>query len=672
MRFKSLDRIFARISADLARSTLLPLVLIAILNLSAIERAVNWGYFQEDDWHNIKARSAAEVLRTFAGEFSGGLHGAGGFYRPLVRVSFALDRALYGVHPWGYHLTNGILHLLNAALLFFLLRKLTGQPWLALLAAALFSLYPLHPEAVFWLSGRADVLAATFVVLALLLIVNFLLPKVPTQRARWHLFFLSALSFAAALLSKETAVILPLLLLLVALLYRPAESAGASRQKRSLHQTISLEPPFVAVLLAYLLVRTWALGGLGGYQTPHEPIGIKRFADIYDAFISLMVNPFQAGLAGQTGTPGLIPFTLCAFIVLAVFNFPPLLLFGLGWVYLAPLTMLSVAPSALEGGRFLYLPVIGYSIFLSGVVAELYKQAKKLRLHNAVALLAIGLTLLYGFFQSVQTNEWVDASRIVNSLSHQIVRSVKRFGLDKTYVLPNLPAKRGSAFIFRGENIVSALPVLLDGKNVAAHCTFHPEDDENSVVLLVEPTRQLLNSPDRVRSYRIVKKETTIWKDEQLLQWRAGDGMIPLRLEPSSQAKMEVKMLRQPKSKTLAVTEIIAPQFSGLESPPLATSNSSPPALPAGRRQLLWATLELRQLITGGGYGVILWRGAAEAYSERRMGTLFNDFHNRFADHLVNLGSVREIERILIRPTNDVSRILIERVALYTFHLAPY
>jgi hypothetical protein len=624
------DALFATISNIFAKSAVLPLALIVVFNL-AFESAVFRGYFQEDDWHNIKARSAREVLRTFTGEFSSGLHAAGGFYRPFVRVVFALDRALYGLHAWGYHLTNLLLHMLAAALLFWLLRKLTAKAGLALLAALLFSLYPLNPEAVFWLSGRADVMAAAFVLLTLVLFVHFLDSK------RLSLCILSALSFAAGLLCKETAIILPVLVALVVVLYRRGE------EKRSLRHLALLELPFIIVAAIYLAARTWALGGVGGYQTPYVAIGIARFVEVYDSFISLMVNPFGAIWAGAAGAPGLITFSLIAFIVLVIFNFPPTLLFGLGWMYLAPLTMLSVPPSALEGGRFLYLPVIGYSIFLAGVVAELYEWAKKLFLEKAIVVLGFGLILIYGAFLQEQNGQWLAASQTVRRLTQQIVRYVRHFGLEKTYVLPNLPAKRGSAFIFRGESIVSALPVLLAGSSVAAHQSFRPEDGEKSVVLVVEAS-------NRVAPFRVVEKETAVWENEQLLQWSAGTGMTPLRLED---------FLVESAPVTCAVTEITQPVFSGIESPALRISDR-------------WVTFEIRQLITNGGYGVVMWRGGGEPYSQQRMGTLFNDFRNRFLNHPVSMGYVRDLGRVLVRPTNDISRVVIRRIALYTFRLAPY
>ncbi len=96
---------------------------------------------------------------------------ASNFYRPLQRLSYTFDYALYGFHPWGYHLTSIALHAAAAVALFFFVQKLIARagsagssnspvlPWLAALAWAV---HPVHSAAVSYIAGRADVLAALF------------------------------------------------------------------------------------------------------------------------------------------------------------------------------------------------------------------------------------------------------------------------------------------------------------------------------------------------------------------------------------------------------------------------------------------------------------------------------------------------------------------------------
>src|SRR5262245_45034717 len=89
-------------------------------------------------------------------------------WHPVTWVSHMLDCQLYGLAPWGHHLTNLLLHTAVTLLLFLFLSRLTGALWRSALVAALFAWHPLHVESVAWASERKDVLSAFFFLLTLL------------------------------------------------------------------------------------------------------------------------------------------------------------------------------------------------------------------------------------------------------------------------------------------------------------------------------------------------------------------------------------------------------------------------------------------------------------------------------------------------------------------------
>ncbi len=96
------------------------------------------------------------------------LNPVSGNWHPVTMLSHMLDCQLFGWKPWGHHLTNLLLHALNTALVFLLLRSLTGAVWRSLLLAALFGFHPLHVESVAWISERKDVLSTFFGLLCLM------------------------------------------------------------------------------------------------------------------------------------------------------------------------------------------------------------------------------------------------------------------------------------------------------------------------------------------------------------------------------------------------------------------------------------------------------------------------------------------------------------------------
>ena len=89
-------------------------------------------------------------------------------WHPLTVLSHMLDCQLFGLKPWGHHLTNVLLHALNAGLVFALLQQMTGATWRSLLVAALFAVHPLRVESVAWVAERKDVLSGFFGLLALM------------------------------------------------------------------------------------------------------------------------------------------------------------------------------------------------------------------------------------------------------------------------------------------------------------------------------------------------------------------------------------------------------------------------------------------------------------------------------------------------------------------------
>jgi hypothetical protein len=88
-------------------------------------------------------------------------------WHPLIWLSFMFDYQLYGLNAGGYHLTNLILHIMSALLLFWLFNRMTGTIWRSAFIAGFFALHPLHVESVAWISERKDVLSAFFWMLTL-------------------------------------------------------------------------------------------------------------------------------------------------------------------------------------------------------------------------------------------------------------------------------------------------------------------------------------------------------------------------------------------------------------------------------------------------------------------------------------------------------------------------
>jgi Flp pilus assembly protein TadD len=183
-------------------------------------------------------------------------------YRPLAAVTYVLNHAVTGAEPWGYHLVNLLLHAAVGMGVYLLALSLGWAAGPALVAAALFVIHPLHTEAVAWVVGRPELMMALFVLASL---------SCELRGRRWAALLL----FGFGLLSKEQAVVLPALLLLVDLclgLPFRTSNEGSSLASPVMHRASRLVGllarrylPYVVVLTVYLGVR---LVIMGGFQPP--------------------------------------------------------------------------------------------------------------------------------------------------------------------------------------------------------------------------------------------------------------------------------------------------------------------------------------------------------------------------------------------------------------------
>ena len=130
-------------------------------------------------------------------------------WHPLTWLSYLLDYQLYGLHPWGYHRTNLLLHAANGVLLFLVFRRMTGAVWRSALVAALFAWHPLHVESVAWIAERKDVLSTFFGLLTIAAYAHY------AGRPGWLRYVAVLLLYALALMAKPMLVTIPCVLLLL-------------------------------------------------------------------------------------------------------------------------------------------------------------------------------------------------------------------------------------------------------------------------------------------------------------------------------------------------------------------------------------------------------------------------------------------------------------------------
>ncbi|MBI5863828.1 MAG: tetratricopeptide repeat protein [Planctomycetes bacterium] len=202
-------------------------------------------------------------------------------YRPLTLFTFALNYAVGGGHPFGYHGVNVLLHGAACWLVWLVAFRLFGRERLAAIAGAVFALHPIHVEAVAGIVGRAEILSTVLMLLGMLAV----LPRegLPT-RGR---YLLAALAMFAALLAKENALCLPAVAALA--VWHRARAAGATWKCVQSSAMVGLAAVILAggvyfsmryVALENRLVRTSQPGNI--FNPLSEASGWKRWLPTLD------------------------------------------------------------------------------------------------------------------------------------------------------------------------------------------------------------------------------------------------------------------------------------------------------------------------------------------------------------------------------------------------------
>jgi hypothetical protein len=353
--------------------------------------------------------SASDLIGAFREELMDGRYPYGHFYRPVTTLSFALDHAVWGLHAYGYHLSDVALLLACTAGVAALGRRLLGPGPGPLLAALVFALHPLHVETVPVAARRADGLAMLFTLLALV-----------AARRAGRRAGLCALCAALSVGAKETGtLVVPLLL---ALSY--AESGPARFRERVRAAVRSSALPMAAVGLV-LLARSAVLGGIGGHPESSLLGGAARGLAIapHYAFLLLMPQP----LVSDTGLAWALVAAAAAGLAI-----------GLGWLVepatlrrllvvcgtwlLITLWLTGVSGAIASWYAVAFLPAVSLSI---GAVAQgAARRAAEHRRAAAFGAVATGLLLVLAlrFTPLVHAYpEWPAVSR----RSHEFLERVR-------------------------------------------------------------------------------------------------------------------------------------------------------------------------------------------------------------------------------------------------------
>jgi len=400
-----------------------PFLLVAAFAFLLYLNALGNG-FVSDDFEQVLnngfIRSPANIPEIFSTHMWGFRSTVGSnYYRPFIHLIYMASYFLFGLAAWGFHLVNILFHSATAGLVFLIARELLGEegksgffsaPIIApIIAGLLFASHPIHTEAVDWVSAISELSFSFFFLLSFYSFVKA--GKEGLVRKGFHIA--SLLFFAVSLLCKETALMLPFVLLAYEHSFkRTGGRTGAARVKRFF--------PYLLLIIIYMGARTFALEGFlpernsGGLDlTPFEQ-AINAFP-LFAKYMGKLLFPvnltgydgsFITSLSGRGGYISLALTALFMALLFAAYKrnkevFFPLAFMGLT---LLPALYLRAIIGSTFAERYLYLPSFGFVLLF----AVLIKKTGNLKAKKALYAGLLILISLYSVGTIARNPVWKD------------------------------------------------------------------------------------------------------------------------------------------------------------------------------------------------------------------------------------------------------------------------
>jgi len=292
-----------------------------------------------------------------------------GNYAPLHMISYMVDYQIWGLRPFGFILSNIVLHTTNGVLFYFLLKRLAGEKVWIFAAALIFLIHPVQVESVAWVSERKNLLSMTFFLASFYWYVVY----AEREKGAERYYALSLCSFVLALLTKAVVVVLPLALFLFDVCYG---------KKPLGKQSVRDKVPYLTAAAAFAALAVVSQSSeQGGATAFHGGSLFSTFLTMLTVLVSyLRMILWPVGLSTFYDTPLKTSFDLqvlgalllgVGLVVMGglLYRRRRDLFFWYAAFFVGLIPVSQIVPIVtLMNDRYLYFPMVGAASFLSAVL----------------------------------------------------------------------------------------------------------------------------------------------------------------------------------------------------------------------------------------------------------------------------------------------------------------
>lgn len=375
--------------------------------------------FVYDDFPQIVNNPTLTTWKTLPGLFTSHSwkflypNWTGNYYRPLFMSWLLLNRKLFGLYTPAWHAASVLLHLIATWLAFVVARQLFRDSARAGFVALLFGLHPIHVETVAWISGATDTLMAVFALAAFSAWIGG--ERDPQHERKWKL--LAVVFYVASCLSKETGVLLPIVVVAHDMLRGRYE-----RDWKGISKAIWNALPLWIAAAGYIVVRVLVLHGLAA--SAHEPVlhVLLTIPTIFWGYMRRLVWPAKMSVFYDTSAVesamsarfllAVVALVVAGLLAWRIAKRSHLAGLALIWmmVFLAPAIM--GLPAFPRGewihDRYLYLPSLGFCILLVHAISQLPSRRELFGLPAVPGAITLLLVAAMAFGTAYEEQFWAN------------------------------------------------------------------------------------------------------------------------------------------------------------------------------------------------------------------------------------------------------------------------
>ena len=389
-------------------------IILAVISFGIYANSLN-NEFVFDDESVIVGYTPLQELSSIPKFFTAeeGFHKViGMYYRPIVSTTYALDYAIWGLKPSGFHLTNVIIHTIASLILFLILMKLFGDyeygQISSFLGTLIFAVHPIHTEAVSWVSGRTDSLATLFIFLSFLFYIKY------RDGENNKYLLISLFAYLLALLSKEMAVTLPVIIILFDFIYR-------KKDFKWIKKNILSYVYFAVLTILFILARFYVLRDVvdrTNYFYFHGKDSMTVFYSmiqtipVYFRLLFVPINllyhyngviPDSSSFTDMRALFSLIFLVILIFVAVITYKKQNVISFSISFFLISLFPVMNIVPTMnFMAERFLYIT----SFLVSLLIAYYFSVYLNNKNKNIIISISVIVILLFGYLTFQRNFDW--------------------------------------------------------------------------------------------------------------------------------------------------------------------------------------------------------------------------------------------------------------------------